>query len=458
MIPITAITGATIDASYLYVAILGILLLIATWLRLQFQILKTWHIPSALIAGVIGLIIGPYFIGILPKEVTAYWSSLSGRLIVIVFAPLLMGRRMVSAKRIMNVAAPAVLWSYGATAIQYAYPLLLGVLLFTPLWGINEMFGTIIEQGWAGGHGTAGGMARVFEELNWADGTSLSVTSATVGLIFGIVAGVILINIGVRKGWTKYLHHQAGVQNVERELYSFEDKMVGSYNTVNPNVIDSYAFHMGLISVAVFLGWIFNWVIKYYLNFSVAWFVTAMFSGFLLQSLLNKTKWGNAVDKKTMGHLQGMALEFLVAGAVASVNIPVVIKYAAPLIIQQAGMMSIQLFLNIWLCRRILAEDWFENSMLLFGTYTGVVATGLLLLRTCDPEMRSNATEVLAARVPFSSWALGGGLLTSITPGLVVRYGGLKVGLVYLFVFAATMVLYRLMGWWYPPQVNESNS
>ena len=30
-----------------------------------------------------------------------------------------------------------------------------------------------------------GGMAQVFEELGWADGASLSITSATVGLIWG---------------------------------------------------------------------------------------------------------------------------------------------------------------------------------------------------------------------------------------------------------------------------------
>lgn len=57
-----------------------------------------------------------------------------------------------------------------------------------------------MEQGWAGGHGTSGGMGLVFEELNWLDGQSLSVTSATFGLIFGVVGGVIIINVAVKKG------------------------------------------------------------------------------------------------------------------------------------------------------------------------------------------------------------------------------------------------------------------
>ena len=54
MIPTTEVTGSILDALIVYVAILGILLLVATWLRLKIPILKKYHIPAALIAGVIG--------------------------------------------------------------------------------------------------------------------------------------------------------------------------------------------------------------------------------------------------------------------------------------------------------------------------------------------------------------------------------------------------------------------
>ena len=91
MIPTTEITGGMLDALIVYVAILGILLLIATWLRLRVPILKKYHIPAALIAGIIGLILGPHFIGLIPSHITACWSALSGRLIVFVFATLMIG-------------------------------------------------------------------------------------------------------------------------------------------------------------------------------------------------------------------------------------------------------------------------------------------------------------------------------------------------------------------------------
>lgn len=449
MIPITAVSGGVQDALFVYISMLGILLLVGTWLRLKVPFLKKYYIPASLIAGVIGLILGPFFVGLIPAEATSCWSGLAGRLIVIVFAPMLMGRSNASGKSMAKKAVGSVIWSYNATFVQYAAPLLLSALILTPAFGVHELFGTIVEQGWAGGHGTAGGMAIVFEELKWLDGQSLAVTSATVGLVFGIIGGVVIINIGVRRGWASFLNKSTGLTNDAQELYT-EEKPVGSRESVSPSVINSYAYHGALISVAVFIGWILNKALKTYLNFSVSWFVTALFGGLILWKCIEKTSWGAAVDKSTLNNIQGISLEFLVAGAVASVNIPIVVAYAMPLIIQQLMMVGLMLFLNLWFARRIFGEYWFENSMVLLGTYTGVAATGLLLLKTCDPEMRSGAFEVFAARAPFTSWALGGGVLTSMTPVWVVQFGALKVGLVYLAGALLTFVLPKLMGLWYP--------
>ena len=372
---------------------------------------------------------------------------------------MLMVNRSVNAKSLVKTAGTSVVWSYNATFLQYAVPLLLGAFLLTPVFGVNELFGTIVEQGWAGGHGTAGGMAKIFEELNWLDGQSLSVTSATSGLIFGIVAGIAMINIGVRRGWTSVLKQTTGLTNTQEELFTGEQQPVNSKSSVSPSVINSYAYHAALISVAVFIGWVLNYLFKTYLNFSVSWFVTALFGGLLLKLAIGKTRWGEAIDSGTMNNIQGLSLEFLVAGAVASVNIPVVIAYAIPLLIQQVSVMVLMVFLNIWLARRIFSDYWFENSMVLFGTYTGVAATGLLLLKTCDPDMKSNAGEVFAARAPFCSWALGGGILTSMSPGWVAQYGALRVGLVYLSGSILCFILFRVFKFWYPvKRVLQQNS
>lgn len=96
-----------------------------------------------------------------------------------------------------------------------------------------------------------------------------------------------------------------------------------------------------------------------------------------------------------MSRIQGLALEFLVAGAISSVKITVIVKYALPLIIQQGLFMIIMPFLLFFFGRRLFTHNWFENSIIVFGTACGVVATGFLLLRLIDPELKPNPLKLL---------------------------------------------------------------
>lgn len=454
MIPTTEITGGALDALIVYVSILGVLLLVASWLRLKIPLLKQYHIPAALIAGIMGLILGPHFLGLIPKHITSCWSALSGRLIVFVFAPMLIGNTGIKIdKSMVKRLAGSCCYSYALTGMQYAIPLFLGVFLLTPLFGVDPLFGTIVEQGWAGGHGTSGGMGAVFEELGWLDGQSLSTTSATVGLIYGIVAGVVLINIAIKKGWTASTKGSSRISNDEQELFTGDNQPVDTHSGISSSVLDNLAFHAALIACASMIGWIIHWSLKTYLHFSISWFVTSLFGGLLLwQLILRHTSFAGAVNKETFTRIQGFSLEFLVAGAVASVNVPVVVAYAVPLIIQQVIMMICMWFMSTWYARRLYGKYWFENSMLMFGMYTGVAATGLLLLKTCDPEMESDATTIYAARSPFTAWALGGGLLTSMTPVWVVNYGAMKVAVMYAVLMIITLIAPKLFGCWHVPE------
>lgn len=188
------ITGPMIDSLLWSASLLGILLLFATFIRVHFQFLKKYYISASLIAGLIGLILGPEVLRIIPKEVISSWGALSGRLIILVLAPMLITGSFPKLGKLGRVTASQSVWSWLATSAQYAIPCLMSALLFTPLMGVNPLFSTIVEQGWAGGHGTAGGMKMVFDALHYVDGASLSITSATVGLLYGVIGGTIAIN------------------------------------------------------------------------------------------------------------------------------------------------------------------------------------------------------------------------------------------------------------------------
>ena len=457
MIPSAKITGGMLDALFVYLSILGILLVVGTAIRLKVPLLKRYHIPASLVAGVIGLILGPYFLKIIPADIMNCWSGLAGRLIVIIFTPMLMGEIALNNKKTVKKAIGAICYSYSCCAAQYALPLLLSLFILIPLFNVNPLFSVIAEEGWMGGHGTAGGMAIVFEELKWMDGQSLSITSATVGLLYGIISGMILINIAARKGWSRFLHSETSLQNTDLEMYTPDKRPVGTYATVNNGVIDTFAFHASILCIAMFIGWLATRAIKMYLGIAVSWFVTAMFAGLLVKKILDKTSWKNSLDKATMSRIQGLALEFLVAGAVASVNVSVIVTYAIPLIIQQGAMMVLMLFYGVWYCRRIYGDYWFENSMISYGTFCGVFATGMLLLKTCDPELKSDALEVYAVRTPFTTWSVGGGVITGMMPFWVVKYGTLKMAIITTVIALVVMALPKILGCWFPLEKAEQN-
>lgn len=453
MIPLTEISGSSLDALFVYMALLGILLLVASWLRLKVPLFKKYYIPASLIAGVIGLILGPYFLKVIPKEIMSAWSGMSSRLIVLIYAPMLMGKRQKSGGKMIRRASESLVFSYFVFFTQYGIPLVLTALVLVPLFGVDPLFGTIVEQGWSGGHGTAGGMAAVFQELGWKDGVSLSVTSATVGLVFGVLGGIVLINIGARRGWTSFLNSSAGLENKNVEVYTnSSEREVDTHRVIHPSVIDNLAFHMALLSVAIFFGWLINRALKIWFNFTMAWFTAAMLAGLLIQLILNRTRWADIVDRPSMSRIQGVSLEFLVAGAVASVNVSVIVEYATPLIIEQVLAAVALVWCCTWVASHVFGEDWFEHSIMLFGAFAGVTATGLLLVKTCDPKMESGAAEVFAARSPLLAWATGGGILTAMTPVWVVRYGALRVGLVYCAAMVIAFAMQFVLRFWHSPQ------
>ena len=133
----------------------------------------------------------------------------------------------------------------------------------------------------------------------------------------------------------------------------------------------------------------------------------------------------------------------------ASLNVSVIIKYAVPLILVNLAVLAFMLVYSLVYARGIFGKTWFENSMMTFGMYTGVAATGMLLLKVCDPDSKSDALSLYAARAPFSSWAIGGGVITSLAPVWVAKYGAGIIGLIALGLMFVVAIIPIVIRTWY---------
>lgn len=449
MIPVEKIASGTLSNLVLYVAIVGVLLVVATIIRLKVPFLRKLFIPASLLAGVIGLILGPYALKVIPADMMTSIGALPGQMITVVFACMLLGiKRQKSGKSTFHDAASGLGWLWSASFVQVGIVCLLCAFLFTPVFGVNPLFGSLFEIGFAGGHGTAGGLADTFRDaLGWADGADLGLTTATIGLLSGIIGGMIIINYGVRKKYTKVLTEPADTSNA-KEVYAEEERPSAAGMTISQDVVEPFAFHLGIIGISILIGraivWGFGKVFGYT---GLPLFPFAMIGGWIINAIVQRTKFRDLFDRGIFQRIQGMALEILVVGAMASIKIPVVLAYWAPLLIGSIVVIGLMVFWFFWLSPRVFNDCWFEQGIIRYGAFTGVAAVGYMLLRTVDPKMETEAGTIYALDCPFMSPFIGGGLVTTAYPFLILRFGALVTGLIFTGGALAIILVLRLLFW-----------
>ena len=455
MIPVEKIAGGTLNNVVLYVGIVGLLLVAAALIRLKVPFLRKAFIPASLLAGLIGMILGPYFLKVIPADMMSSIGALPTPMITIVFACMLLGIKKEEAdKGMVRVAAAGLAWLWSNSFMQVGVPCLLCALVLTPVFKVNPLFGSLFEIGFAGGHGTASGMATAFEDasqLNWADGGALAPTTATIGLLVGIFGGMIAINYGVRKKYTKVLTEPASFGS-SKEIFPEGEREASSHAAISQDVVEPFAFHMGVIGISILIGQVITYVLNMGMKAigisnSLPLFPFAMIGGWLINSIVQRTSLRDLFDRSTFQRIQGMALEVLVVGAMASIKIPVVIAYWAPLLITSIVVILLMLLWLFWLSPRIFSQCWFEQGIIRFGAFCGVAAVGYMLLRTSDPKMETDAGTIYALDCPFMSPFIGGGLVTAMYPYLILQMGSLGAGLALCGASIALLVVLRLFFW-----------
>ena len=75
------------------------------------------------------------------------------------------------------------------------------------------------------------------------------------------------------------------------------------------------------------------------------------------------------------------------------------------------------------LARRLLPDAWFERPIAEMGQSMGVTATGLVLLRSVDPDNKTPALDAFGAKQLLHEPFMGGGLWTSAAIPLLALYG-----------------------------------
>jgi ESS family glutamate:Na+ symporter len=421
--------------------------------RTAVPFLRKLYLPSSIVGGVLGLIIltsaGPH----VPAEWHEGWKSIPGFLINIVFATMFIGKRFPNVRNTGRAVAEQFCFAQIIAWGMYVVGLALSVLVFTPCFGVQPAFGNLLEIGFEGGHGTVGGLSETFTALGWSEGSDLGYTMATIGMVIGITVGMTLVNWAVRKGHVKNVRTFEELSEVEqRGFYPPNAQPPAGKQTVLCDSIDSLAWHLAVIGLAVFVGYGLKSLLVFVGGYlpdhvrelriieSIPLFPLCMLGGLFIQMLLVATRLDSLVDRGQINRLGGASLDFLVVAAVATIRLDFIVRYWQPLVILVVAGVAWSLFGAYWLARRMFSEDWFERAIVEFGQYTGVTATGLLLLRTVDPDSKTSASTVFGCKQLFHEPLIGGVWVAMSVP-LVFKLGPWPV----LLISIGALVLWILV-------------
>jgi ESS family glutamate:Na+ symporter len=437
---------------FMSLALIWVLLIAAQYVRRKSKILSSLFLPGSIIAGMAALLMGPDGLdaasawiepsdtwpsnGIIPAPILDIWHTLPGILINVVFAALFLGKTIPGLKSIWKRAAPVI--TYGQTIAwgQYVVGLLLAILILSPVFGMNPMAGALIEIGFEGGHGTAAGLIPVFEELDFAEGADLALGLATIGLLSAIISGTILINWAARTNRLTARSASLDAQAVPDDMSGLMQNRTGAQQSEDADPpIDPLSFHLGLIGISIFLGWLMLqaligleritwgrvWDLELLVHMPV--FPFAMIGGVVVQVVASRRLGRHAVNRDLINRIAGTALDIIIVAALATLSLTVIGDNLLPFAILALAGIAWNIIGFLVLAPRLIPQDWFENGIPNFGQSMGMTVTGMLLFRMTDPNNRSGGLESFGYKQLLFEPIVGGGLFTAGAMPMIMQFG-----------------------------------
>ena len=421
-------------------SLLSVLLLIGVFLRAKVKLFQKLYLPASVIGGFIGLLISPEILGRLSSfSISEEWiktySLLPGVLSIPIFAAIPLGMFLNENKNIKSLYPTKVLIGFGIfqcasmaqSAIGYATN-----MLFTkidPSLNMYRTFGYELSAGFAGGHGLAAATGKLLEGFGiaqWEIAQGVALTTATIGLVGGMIFGIIFINIAVRTNKTNVIKKIVNDKDDNNSINKIDKNMEVGYNnditkqaslgreTFLSSSIETITFHLAIIFSVCGLAFIVLNAIKKLgipgLDVLPVW-TYSMIIMFALNILIKKFKLAWMVDAKVKAKIIGTLSDFAIVSAITSLPIKAIIHYIAPIIVMcVVGFIATYLIVFIFNNMLFKGDYAFERAIISWGTLTGVLITGMTLLKICDPEYKSPA---------LTEFSLGFSLM-SVTGLLVV--------------------------------------
>ncbi|KGF89012.1 putative sodium:solute symporter [Prochlorococcus marinus str. GP2] len=390
-------------------------------LKLAVQ-LERFGLPIAVLSGILGISVGPFgAIHFLPKETINVWSKFPTPLLSLVFATLMMGRPIPNinglVKPIFNQFLLALSLGFG----QFFIGGLVVKYFLPPSMETNPLMGCLIEVGFEGGHGAASIIGESFNRLGFPNGLDLGLAMATMGLLSSSLLGSIFIFLGRTLGLSDK-------EEISEKKNLEEKTKIGILADLRILIVN-----LGFSGLAIFFGVLLIKYLKYISSyfgdfskeiiFSLPVFPFILIGSLLIRYVLEKTKNTEFISNILQREIGILSTDLLIFTAMASLDIEVVFDNWVLILVFTIFGLFWNLICIAFFAYFIFDDYWFEKSLIEFGNSTGVVASGLLLLRLADPKNISKTLPIFTSKQLFAQLILSGGLFTVLAPLMISKIG-----------------------------------
>ena len=231
----------------------------------------------------------------------------------------------------------------------------------------------------------------------FAGNGSFGLSLASIGFVVASVIGVLYINIHQKRGDLKVRECLTNNQNNDCEDPS-------NVEIPDNESVDKFTIQAGFVAIAYALSFGFMYLLGIISNFtnSIAWgfnFLWASLFAMLIKFVvkqLRKRKVMNRVyiNNYQMDRISGFAFDIMIVAGVSAIEINDIRNYIIPIIILSViGALITHVYI-----RKVSKECFkgFEHEFYLmsFGTLTGTASNGMILMKEVDPGLKTPTSSL----------------------------------------------------------------
>ncbi len=399
----------------LHIGIISTALLIAALCRARLRFFQRYLIPASIVAGILLLVFYNFFA---PKLglANAFLGEIVYHLLNISFIAMMLrvvpeNRKKVKGRRTIAANVTAVMAQYG---LQAFFGLLVTALLIATISPtLFPAIGFFLPLGFELGPGQAYSIGATWEGMGFYGASSVGLTIAAIGFLMGSFGGVMLINQGIKRGWiAKEYRQKIDRQSIRTGFFSrlTTERPIGSYLTTDGESLDSLTYHIALVMATYLISWGALTGLTALLNLigplgsdlaDSLWGINFVFSSFCalgVKMLMRLFKVETTIDTATCNRISGFSVDLTVAASLGAISLVVVQGYWIPILALVLTGLVLTIIVLPWYCSRIYDDHQFYRMLVIYGTATGTLPTGLALLRVVDKEFETPvATDYLYA-------------------------------------------------------------